>query len=764
MFAGPLTTVGGRVGAPVRHLSPLALGALFLALALWVASDMLRWGLLVAGLTLLFLVAGQGLVTCRQAMARDRICKVMRRSMASDPEARLLTDAEGRVLCATPSAAGRAALPCSLADALASKFADPDAVARALLEGLRERSAFRTTIPTRTSRWAILGHHAGGGTLLWHLRDAAEPDDRIGEALAVARIGTGDRVLAVSPALHRLLGRRPARLSEIVEAMPPSQGGRVRLKAADGPLAAQATVIDEGRERRLVLMPLGPEVPVALPEVRTDLDDLPVPLLRLDASGRVTCANVEARRFFDAGELEGVAFADMVEGATRPIEDWLRDALEGTGGLEPQFLHGRCGGQLVPLRVTLSRLQGAEGPCGVVVLSDLSEMKALEQQFMQSQKMQAIGQLAGGVAHDFNNLLTAISGHCDLLLLRHDDRDGDFDDLMQIRQNANRAASLVSQLLAFSRKQTLKPRVLDLRDTLADHANLLNRLVGEKIELVVRHDPALANLRADRRQLEQVIMNLVVNARDAMEEGGRILIETRTLQLHEPMARDRVTVPAGEYVQITVEDEGTGIAPGDLDKIFEPFFTTKRQGEGTGLGLSTAYGIVKQTGGFIFADRLRPRGTRFTLLFPSCHQPVSPEVEAASGEGVPARIERTGKGVVLLVEDEAPVRSFARRALQLQGFEVLEADCGETALKVLADPGLAIDVFVTDVIMPGKDGPTWVREALRDRPETRVIFVSGYAEDAFSNSAEPVPNAAFLPKPFSLNNLTQCVMAQMEKG
>ena len=379
---------------------------------------------------------------------------------------------------------------------------------------------------------------------------------------------------------------------------------------------------------------------------------------------------------------------------------------------------------------------------------------------MQSQKMQAIGQLAGGVAHDFNNLLTAISGHCDLLLLRHDQGDPDFADLVQINQNANRAAALVGQLLAFSRKQTLRPETLDMRDTLADLTHLLNRLVGETITLTLSHDPVLKPIRADKRQLEQVLMNLVVNARDAMPAGGEIRIVTECTTLEEPLIRDRASVPAGQYVTVSVSDDGIGISADKLQKVFEPFFTTKRTGEGTGLGLSTAYGIVKQSGGFIFVDSTVGAGTSFILYFPVLEltEPVKAPIATAPDDIVRSKRE---DGVILLVEDEAPVRAFASRALRLRGYTVLEAESAEAALKTLEDEALEIDVFVTDVVMPGMDGPSWVREALKERPDVRVVFVSGYAEDSFDDAQTNIPNSVFLPKPFSLNDLTDTVHRQL---
>jgi len=377
--------------------------------------------------------------------------------------------------------------------------------------------------------------------------------------------------------------------------------------------------------------------------------------------------------------------------------------------------------------------------------------------------MQAIGQLAGGVAHDFNNLLTAISGHCDLLLLRHKASDSDYADLVQIHQNSNRAAALVGQLLAFSRKQTLKPESLDLGEVLADLTHLLNRLVGARVHLRLEVAEDVGPIRADRRQLEQVLMNLVVNARDAMPDGGEIAISVGPLRLGQPLRRGRATVPPGEYALIAVADEGLGIAPDWHDKIFEPFVTTKRPGEGTGLGLSTAYGIVKQTGGFIFVDSAAGAGARFSIYLPINHDLVQPKgrafgagaAQAGAGQPMPGG---PGAGRVLLVEDEAPVRAFAARALRMRGFVVIEADCAEAALELLEDRSLSVDVIVTDVIMRGLDGPAWVRRALIDRPGTRVVFISGYTDEHFENAQAAIPNSVFLPRPFALGDLIRVVL------
>lgn len=449
----------------------------------------------------------------------------------------------------------------------------------------------------------------------------------------------------------------------------------------------------------------------------------------------------------------------VVEGLGRPINDWLSDMLEERIPVRPEMVRARLREDECFVQITLGRIAGEGGPTLLGVLHDATALKSMETQFVQSQKMQAIGELAGGVAHDFNNLLTAITGHCDLLLLRHDEGDPDYADLVQINQNANRAASLVGQLLAFSRKQTMRPEVLDLRETMSDLTHLLNRLVGEKVRLELDHDPALLPIRADRRQLDQVLMNLVVNARDAMPEGGTVRVETRVEHLAAPLCRDQAEVPAGRYVTVRVRDGGIGIPPEQIGRIFEPFFTTKRAGEGTGLGLSMVYGIVKQTGGYVFADSAPGQGSVFTLYFPVHDRPEAP-AEPAS-EPAPRALSPSRDAVVLLVEDEASVRAFASRALQMRGFTVLEAENAEEALETLEDPDLDIDVFVTDVVMPGMDGPTWVREARKQRPDVKVVFVSGYAEDAFECSGRDLPESVFLAKPFTLSDLTATVQRQL---
>ncbi len=494
--------------------------------------------------------------------------------------------------------------------------------------------------------------------------------------------------------------------------------------------------------------------------VGSDLEEVPVAIMTFGPDGIMRIANLAARDLMWKGEIRAAMFHDLFEGLGRPVSEWLSDVVAGRHPGGSEVLRVRGSDEDRYLQVTLRRYVDGGRPGALAILNDATRLKTLEAQFVQSQKMQAIGQLAGGIAHDFNNLLTAISGHCDLLLLRHGREDLDFADLEQIRQNANRAASLVGQLLAFSRKQTLHPEVLDLEDLLSDLTHLMNRLVVERVGLTFGHvghegHKPLGRIRADKRQIEQVLINLVVNARDAMPDGGNIRIETEALTLAEELKRDRATVPAGDYAVIRVIDTGIGIPEHQLRQIFEPFFTTKRVGEGTGLGLSMAYGIVKQSGGFIFVDSVVGEGTTFALFFP-----VYEGETAVPATSEPRRTaQKPGEGVILLVEDEASVRAFASRALTLRGYTVLEAGSAEEALARLEDRTLEIDLFVTDVVMPGLDGPAWVRQALETRPNVKVIFVSGYAEDALSEDTTRIPNSIFLPKPFSLSDLTNTVQS-----
>lgn len=571
--------------------------------------------------------------------------------------------------------------------------------------------------------------------------------------LTVASNGT---ILFLNHAAREFLGARPTRIDELFTGEPTiSDLNLVISKQGLRPCFLFENTLS-GERREIFLVPANSSSKSA-----SDLsfEDLPVAVLKIDKTGTILAKNRTALELIGPQADSSSHLSDVMEGLGRPLSDWLREAAEGRAQHLNEFLRLKREDRESYVQVTLGCAFDQGEAVLYAVFHDATELKTLEAQFVQSQKMQAIGQLAGGIAHDFNNLLTAIAGHCDLLLLRHDHDDPEFADLMQIHQNANRAAALVGQLLAFSRKQTLQPATTDLRECLSDLSHLLNRLVSDDINLIVNKGNDLHSVYLDAQQFEQVVINLVVNARDAMPAGGDVIVSAENIRLKKPLVKERATVPPGDYVRVQVRDQGTGIADDKKQKVFEPFYTTKRTGEGTGLGLSTAYGIVKQSGGFIFLDSECGVGTTFTLLFPK------------SANNAPIFVRNTPKkvqdkryeGTVLLVEDEAPVRAFASRALRLKGFSVLEAACGEDALEILEDKSLHVDLFLTDVAMPGLDGPTWVRKALKDREDTQVVFISGYAEEKFAEESNHIPNAIFLPKPFSLEELTSTVHRHMSE-
>ncbi len=981
-----------------------------LASAFAVSDPLIARLLFGAGMTLVFVIAISHFLAFRRKRAQAALGDALGKFVEHDNAPAFLTDGEGQIRYRNTAAKDRFddRAEETLAQTLRDHFANPSAVVYRLQTRAEAQGAAREDIVTRRGHIRLSVHQVSENEFLWRLEDMGlrNINSRGAETLSLPMLtaSKSGTVLFMNEAMRTLLGGRVKTLDRIFNELPVKSGQENEIAAADGPVRTLVAELEgPGGRREIYLLP-GGEGGLSHDGSWQFFDHLPVPMLKIAPDGRVLLGNRGARTLLNYQEDPGgdpVYLSDLVEGLGRPIGDWLREAAGGRGLNRSEVLQARRPESEVFLQFSLSRVVEEGGPVLIAVLNDATELKTLEAQFVQSQKMQAIGQLAGGVAHDFNNLLTAISGHCDLLLLRHQQGDMDYADLMQIHQNANRAASLVGQLLAFSRKQNLRPEVLDLRETLSELTHLLNRLVGEKVTLSFSHDPGLQPILADKRQLEQVLMNLVVNARDAMPEGGEVRIETFDTTLAEPLQRDRATVPAGDYVVVKVSDQGVGIPSDKLNKVFEPFYTTKRTGEGTGLGLSTAYGIVKQTGGFIFVDSVAGNGTCFTLYFPAHgegqlaapqkdkarrevsgddlpvaeetgdavlpdaspaatgndHTPAagmaaepavgeeghppgdglppgeakmpdpagtnmsgmtgghekaaeSPESDplegdvvreadvsspqpSPAGEGisreappllltadmgggsgtcagqgrepgeddpvgrlvrsleggsqssepppettVPEECDRAsadipvrdvndvcvpdatggsvlqamsfsscrlsvrpadrqehgqenggkagheeeqsvrgpfradpsdspglnavrGEGVVLLVEDEAPVRAFASRALRMRGYTVLEAECAEEALRILEQTDLAVDIFVTDVIMPGMDGPSWVRKALKDRPGVKVVFVSGYAEEDFSEHQARIPNSVFLPKPFSLNELTSTVQKQL---
>jgi two-component system cell cycle sensor histidine kinase/response regulator CckA len=481
----------------------------------------------------------------------------------------------------------------------------------------------------------------------------------------------------------------------------------------------------------------------------------PMAIAAVAANGAIVRANAAfARLAPDALKGERSLFAGIAERDREALRAGMIAAEQGKTELTP-IDAALAGEEPRSARFFISPSEAdGEGASVNIFALDTTEQRNLQESFAQSQKMQAIGQLAGGVAHDFNNVLTAIIGYSDLLLASHRPTDPSFQDIMQIKQNANRAAGLVRQLLAFSRRQTLRPQVLQLNDVMSELQNLLRRLVGEKVELDVRHGRDLWRVKADLNQFEQVIVNLVVNARDAMPEGGRIRLTTSNVTAAECGAISEPGFIPADYVVVEVSDSGHGIPDHVKAKMFEPFFTTKEVGKGTGLGLSMVYGIVKQTGGYISCESAPGEGATFRIYLPR-HEQV--EEEIVKKEEPVKSIDATGHGTILLVEDEEAVRAFGARALASRGYTVLEASSGLHALEVVDEVGGKIDLIVSDVVMPEMDGPTMFGELRKRGVKCKVIFVSGYAEDAFAKNLPAGEDFGFLPKPFSLKQLIEAV-------
>jgi two-component system, cell cycle sensor histidine kinase and response regulator CckA len=495
------------------------------------------------------------------------------------------------------------------------------------------------------------------------------------------------------------------------------------------------------------------------------LKSAPVAVAAVAADGRVTRCNTAFAKFTGVSMgREGRSLFALVDDFTR---EKLRQSVEKAAArkvsippVDISTTDGKHSGRLF-----FTPVPGASGEedAALVFGIDISEQRSLEEQIAQGQKLQAIGQLAGGIAHDFNNVLTAIIGFSDLLLANHRPSDPSFADIMNIKNNANRAAGLVRHLLAFSRKQTLRPQVMSLTDALEDLMILMDQLLGEKVKARVVHGRDLWLIKVDPTQFQQVIINLAVNARDAMPGGGELTIRTANVSERESAKLGHAVMVPGEYVLCEVSDTGTGIPPEIIDKIFDPFFSTKEVGKGTGLGLSTVYGIVKQTGGYIFAESEIGSGTVFRIYLPRSDEEIAVAEDVAEK---PAKKEAardlTGSATVLLVEDEDAVRSFAARALATRGYKVLEASSGVHALEVMAEHGADVDLVVSDVVMPEMDGPTLLKHLRKSNPGIKIIFVSGYAEEAFRNNLDQDEVFTFLPKPFSLKKLAAAVKEVLE--
>ncbi|MGE3623499.1 MAG: ATP-binding protein [Bdellovibrionales bacterium] len=591
--------------------------------------------------------------------------------------------------------------------------------------------------------------------------------------------------------LHDILSEAPRGIPAHAIASGPhgELRGEVVMRRRDGqlfPVAITQTVVagEDGKalRTRSVVRDLSPErdwqQALSVSEYRFQrlFAEAPIGVLLLDEKFVIMECNHAFHSLIrrPRGGIVGSALADLLAPRDREAAmARLGDVLGGADLKKPLDVH-MVGDREIIAQIFVKRFGMAPKPDApsevqglMLYFIDNTEPKRLEAQFAQSQKMQAIGQLAGGVAHDFNNLLTAMIGFCDLLLQRHKPGDQSFADIMQIKQNGNRAANLVRQLLAFSRQQTMQPKVLILADVLSELTNLLRRLIGATIKLEMIHGRDVGLIKVDQGQLEQVIINLVVNARDAMPQGGTVTIRTKGMRQERAVLRGQDEMPPGDYVAIDVSDTGIGIPRENLQRIFEPFFSTKEVGSGTGLGLSTVYGIVRQTGGFVGVDSHVGKGSTFSVYLPvhvDDGKTVMETRQEESREDKPGP-DLTGAGTILLVEDEDAVRVFSARALRNKGYNVHEARSGEEALAVLdKEGGDKIDLIVTDVVMPQMDGPTLYKHIREKWPGMKVVFVSGYTEDRLREQFTSGETIYFLAKPFTLKQLAGKVKEVLEDG
>jgi two-component system cell cycle sensor histidine kinase/response regulator CckA len=601
----------------------------------------------------------------------------------------------------------------------------------------------------------------------------------------LAQVGSGglkliDIVPGDGAALLTALSARPGEVkTEVLDLDLKTRGGKtlpVRLHhkvafAADGsPGASRTLVLNRARDQG--------NDPQRAAEVRfmRFFHNTPMAIATVDKAGRIARNNALFAHLFqgvlknEGARPEGRSILSVVAERDRAaIEAMLGRAASGQGDIAPldAALAGE-GERWARFYVTPVEEAERDQEAAIVYALETTEQRALQKQVDQAQKMDSVGKLAGGIAHDFNNVLSAVMMATDFLLTAHKPTDPSFQDIMQIKQNANRAAALVRQLLAFSRRQTLRPQVLELGEALSDISMLLRRLIGEKVTLDVAHGRDLWPVKADLSQFEQVIVNLAVNARDAMPDGGRLTLRTRNVGAEESRTFGYKGMPAADYVLVEVSDTGTGIPPEIIDKIFEPFFSTKEVGRGTGLGLSTVYGIIKQTGGFIYPESEVGQGTTFRIFLP--RHVLSAEEQAAKAAPtteapklVPA--DHTGQGTILLVEDEEGLRGLNARGLSSRGYTVLEAGNGLEAIEVMERGERKIDLVVSDVVMPEMDGPTLLKELRKRDPDLKIIFVSGYAEEAFAKNlpegGSEKGQFSFLAKPFTLKQLVAAVKETM---
>ncbi len=773
---------GGAAGLAIAAVAGLVAAALIL----WLIGDpMVAGGFVAAAIVL----AGAGLaLTHAHRSPRDSVSvgndwELMRVMAEASPDGIAITDRGGRLMCANDQYEHLFAgfpTPPSLPLAgdgageleVAGRVAWRDGRARVTLRG--SVGAIEATITRAGQQQDVLVWRFAGRTVAPGLpaRLVEALDDALGAQLGAAGVMaaliTAEGYVVSANAVLRARAAPSSEVSiigeDLARFLAEDQGGTVRF-VAEGAAA---------NPLRLVQIPLAddPEAPILVALIDSDpglggsgdgiealLMLMPFGVALIDREGRFLQMN------------SAFARAANVDAAAPPIypgDLMVREDKSAVADAIRRFASSAARSTDLavrlkdhpdePVALSIAAARGLGDAAVLLSLKDNGEENRLKREVAQATKMQAVGQLAGGVAHDFNNILTAIIGHCDLMLMRHSPGDSDYDDIQQIRANSNRAASLTRQLLAFSRQQTLRPQVLQLPDVVSEVSNLLRRLMGETVTMEVKHGRDLGPVRADPGQLEQVVVNLAVNARDAMLSkgtGGKLTIQTRPVPIAEIRRRGDI-VPPGDYTALEISDTGTGIPVDVLPKIFEPFFTTKEVGKGTGLGLSTVYGIVKQSGGFIFADSRPGLGATFTIYLP-VHTAGVPDAVTVAAQAKQAARHRSGDlwgtGTILLVEDEDMVRAVAERALARQGYTVLAAENGEAAMELIQGVDRPT-LVISDVMMPLMDGPTLARQLRKIHPDIPILFMSGYAEEQLRRSID-LDNVAFLPKPFSVQQLAE---------
>ena len=754
----------------------------------------------IAAVTVLAARGGFGRTVDGAAPRPDRA--LLRVVLDATDEPAAITDRAGRLVAANAAYVDRFG-PSSTPPSLAGLDAHAEAIAEAGRTAWREGAS---TAALGVTRIALGVTRAGVGEdhLLWRIgegRGEGRTDalrligggfgERLGRAgLMAALIDERGRVLVSNQVFAmRATGGQSSTITgrEFAAWLAQDDAGALRFVRDDDtadPLRLLHIPLDDGElaagAAAMLLFddPARPETAAegTLPDdLYGLLGMLPLGLALIDRDGRFLFLNDAFRAAAGVGEAEHPVYPSdiVVKEDKSAVSDAVRRFAASRSPSAPIDRGPMLSGDIAirlqarpdePVSLSVASARGLGEASVILSLKDSAEEGKLQRQVAQATKMQAVGQLAGGVAHDFNNILTAVLGHCDLILMRHTPGDSDYDDIQQIRHNANRAAGLTRQLLAFSRQQTLRPQVLQLPDVVSEVSNLLRRLLGDSMQLVINHGRALGSVRADPGQLEQVIVNLAVNARDAMPDGGTLTIRTYAVGAQDVRRLGAEVLPVGDYTAISVTDTGSGIPADVLPKIFEPFFTTKEVGKGTGLGLSTVYGIVKQSGGFIFADSEIGRGTSFVVYLPVFHGETS-EVVAPPPRQAPQ--ELWGSGWILVVEDEDMVRSVAERALVRQGYQVRTASNGEEALEILtqvADDESAenFDLLISDVMMPAMDGPTMVEHARKRFPDLPILFMSGYAEEQLRKSIN-LDNVSFLAKPFSVQQLAEAARDALAK-